>query len=141
MRVQTRTLQVPRCGAGAFSPTLTRGGAPASNGQNIITGAPGTSPVYSPRPAALSDGELGGQFNQPSSVAPNWILPAIYTFHANPTVHFPGKLKSDNPLPAPVPNLGRTALQWQHRTRVGGRTATAALRPFTQWPTYGGRTN
>lgn len=141
MRVQTRTLQVPKGCAGAFSPGLTIGGAPATNGRNIVTGAPGTVPVYAPRPAALDDSQLGGPLNQPSSVAPNFIMPCIYTFHANPGVHFPGKIKSDNPLPVPVPNHGRTALQWQHRTRVGGRTATPAFRPFTQWPVYGGGAN
>lgn len=137
MRAQIRTLQAPKVGFGAFSPTLTIGGAPVSNGQNVITGAPGTVPVHSPRPAALSDGELGGPFNQPSAVAPDVIYPCLYTFHENPTVRFPGALQSDNVLPVPAGNSGRTAMQWQHRTRVGGRTATSARRPFTQWPTYG----
>jgi hypothetical protein len=139
VRFSVRTLQVPtKWGMGAFLPTLTFGGAPATNGQNKISGAPGTVRVYSPRPAALSDGELGGPLNQPSAVAPNWFLPSIYTFHANPSVHFPGRLMGDNVLPVPVPNVARTALQSQHRVRVGGRTTTAALRPFTQWPTYNG---
>jgi hypothetical protein len=138
MRFQIRTLQVPRIGFGAFSPTLTHGGAPATNGQNKVTGMPGTVPVRSPRPAALSDGELGGPYNQPSAVAPDWILPCIYVAHANPTLHFPGAIQSDNVVPVPIPRPGLTALQWQHRTRVGGRTATSARRPFTQWPTYGG---
>lgn len=142
MRFSVRTLQVPtRWGAGAFSPALTMGGAPATNGQNIISGAPGTIRVASPPPAALRDGELGGPLNQPSSVAPDWILPSIYTFHANRSVHFPGRLFGDNVLPVPVPNVGRSSLQTQHRVRLGGRTATASLRPFTQWPTYNGRPN
>lgn len=80
---------------------------------------------------------LGGPYNQPSRVAPDWILPCIYTFHANGTVHFPGKIMSDNVMPVPTPNPGRTSLQWQHRVRVGGRTTTSAVRPFTSWPTYG----
>lgn len=141
MRVQTRTLQVPPSCAGAFAPGLTIGGAPATNGQNRIAGAPGTVPVRSPRPPALNDDALGGPLNQPSSVAPDWIMPCIYTFHANSTVHFPGKILSDHVLPTPIPNPGRTALQWQHRFRLGGRTATTAMRPFTQWPTYSGGTN
>jgi hypothetical protein len=109
-----------------------------SNGQNIITGAPGTVPVYSPRPAALDDSLLGGPYNQPSACAPDYILPSIYTFHANPSVHFPGKIDSDNVLPVPAGATTRSALQQQHRTRIGGRTATSAIRPFTQWPTYRG---
>ena len=140
MRVQTRTLQVPRWGAGAFSPGLTSGGAPATNGQNKISGQPGTVPVPSPRPAALDDSVLGGPYNQPSAVAPNVIYPSIYTFHANPSVHFPGAILSDNVMPVPAPNPGRTSLQWQHRVRVGGRTTTSAVRPFTSWPTYSGGT-
>jgi hypothetical protein len=131
-------LQVPRIGAGAFSPGLTSGGAPATNGQNKVSGMPGTVQVPSPRPAALDDSQLGGLLNQPSAVAPNYFNPCIYTFHANGTVHFPGSIMSDHVMPTPTPNPGRTALQWQHRVRVGGRTTTSAVRPFTSWPTYRG---
>jgi len=140
VRVSIRTLQVPKkWGMGAFSPTLTRGGAPVTNGQNIIDGAPGTVAIPSPAPAALNDGDLGGPYNQPSNVAPNVIYPALYTFRANPTVHFPGKLFGDSVVPVPAVNAGRSALQMQHRFRLGGRTATSSDRPFTQWPTYGRR--
>jgi hypothetical protein len=137
MRVATRTLQVPtRWGMGAFSPGLSGSATASFNGQHIISGAPGTVRVPSPAPAAMDDSALGGPFNQPSRVAPNWFLPCLYTFHANPTVHFPGRLFGDNVLPTPIPNPQRTALQLQHRWRIGGRTATASLRPFTRWPTY-----
>ena len=140
MRIAIRTLQTPtKWGAGAFLPTLTFGGAPATNGQNVISGAPGTIRIASPRPAAMDDGELGGPYNQPSSVAPDWFLPSLYTFHANNTVKFPGRTFGDNVLPVPVPNVGRTAIQSQHKVRLGGHTATTNLRPWTQWPTYCGR--
>ena len=139
MRVQYRTLQVPPAARGAFAPQVTLGGAPSSNGGNVVSGAPGTVAIPSPSPAALSDGQLGGPFNQPSSVAPNVIYPALYTFHANPGVHFPGKLMNDHVVPVPAGNSGRSSLQWQHRVRIGGRTTTDAVRPFTQWPTYGGK--
>jgi hypothetical protein len=121
---------------GAFMPGLTKGGAPISNGQNIIDGAPGTVPVYSPAPAAINDSALGGPYNQPSNVAPNYFYPALYTFRANPSVHYPGKLFGDSVVPVPAVNLGRTAIQNQHRWRLGGRTATSGIRPFVQWPTY-----
>lgn len=137
MRIQIRTIGVPIKGAGAFSPTLTWGAAPATNGQNIVTGAPGTVRVPSPRPAALNDGQLGGVLNQPSSVAPDWFLPSIYVSHVNNTLHFPGMVRSDNTLPVPAIAVNRSAAQMQHRTRIGGRTVTASIRPFTQWPTYG----
>jgi hypothetical protein len=136
MRLQIRTLQVPLCGAGAFTPTMTFGAAPMSNGQNIVTGSPGTIRVSSPRPAAMNDGSFGGRYNQPSSVAPDWFLPSIYTGHENPSLRFPGKVRSDNPMPVPAINQGRSAAQFQHRPRIGGRTVTASVRPFTQWPTY-----
>jgi len=138
MRIQVRTLQVPRRGAGAFLPGLTRTPTAATNGQNQVFGAPGTMAVPSPRPAAMNDGELGGPFNQPSSVAPDVFYPSIYYAIMNPTLHFPGKIQSDNVVPVPAVAQGRSALQTQYKTRVGGRTAVAAFRPFTQWPTYAG---
>lgn len=138
MRIQVRTLQVPKRGAGAFLPGLTPIASAATNGQNQVYGSPGTVPVPSPRPAALNDGELGGPYNQPSSCSPNVFYPSIYYAKMNPTLHFPGKITSDNVLPVPAGAQGRSALQTQYKTRVGGRTTTAAFRPFTQWPTYAG---
>ena len=141
MRVQIRTLQAPRWGGGAFSPTLSMGGAPATNGQNIITGSPGTVRVPSPRPEGMNDMSFGSRYNQPSDVAPNWFLPSIYVAHANPTLHFPGRILQsvDNPIPEPALQLVRSAAQTQHRFRIGGRTVTASIRPFTTWPTYSGK--
>ena len=137
MRIQTRTLDVPIKGMGAFTPTLTFGGAPVTNGQNLITGAPGTVRVFTPRPASMNHGSFGGNYNQPSSVSPNWMLHSIYTFHANASVHFPGKIKCTNDLPIPAVAVSRSPAQFQHRTRIGGRTATPNVRPFTVWPVYG----
>jgi hypothetical protein len=139
MRIAIRTIQAPTKGAGAWSPTLTFGGAPVTNGQNIVTGAPGTVRVPVSRPPAMDDSSLGGAYNQPSACAPNWILPSIYVAHANNSLRFPGKIKSDNPMPIPAINVTRTAAQTQHKTRIGGRTVTAAIRPFTTWPTYQNR--
>ena len=138
MRIQVRTLQVPRRGAGAFLPGLTLTPQAATNGNNEVIGCPGTHPVPSPRPAALRDGELGGPFNQPSNNAPNVFFPSIYVARVNPGLHFPGRLQSDHVLPVPaIPHTGVPA-QTQYRTRIGGRTAVSAFRPFTQWPTYSG---
>ena len=136
MRIQIRTLQVPPKAAGAFMPTLTFGGAPVTNGQNSPIGQPGTVRVASPRPAALSDGELGGPLNQPSSLAPNWFLPSIYFYRLNPSLRFKGKIFSDNVVPVPAQDVSRIPRQWQHKARIGGRTATSNPRAFITWPTY-----
>jgi hypothetical protein len=138
MRVQVRTLQVPRRGGGAFLPGLTPIPTAATNGQNEVYGCPGTMAVPSPRPPAMGDSELGGPFNQPSAVSPNVFYPSIYYAIVNNTLRFPGRIWSDAVLPVPAVAMGRSAAQTQYRTRVGGRTATAAFRPFTQWPTYAG---
>jgi hypothetical protein len=139
MRVQIRTLQIPGSkNAGAFMPQLTPLPTAATNGQNLVTGAPGTVPVRSPRPAALSDGELGGPLNQPSSCAPDFILPSVYVAHENPTLRFPGRIQCDNVLPVPAEVPTGVPAQTQYRVRVGGRTATPNYRPWTTWPTYGG---
>jgi hypothetical protein len=138
MRFQVRTLQVPRRGGGAFLPALTRTPTAATNGQNVVIGCPGTMAVPSPRPAALTDSQLGGPYNQPSSVAPNWIFPSVYVAKINRSLLWPGRILSDHVLPVPaVPHTGVPA-QTQYKPRIGGRTATSAFRPFTQWPTYAG---
>ena len=136
MRWAIRTLQVPKRGGGAFAVVPAQSSTASFNGQNIVTGSPGTMKVPSPRPAAMNDSMLGGPFNQPSSVAPNWFRPAIYVAHVNPTLHFPGRLLCDNVLPVPALGHTRVAAQSQYKTRVGGRTATGSFRPFTQWPIY-----
>lgn len=136
MRSQIRILNVPKLGQGAFLPTMTFGGAPATNGQNIVTGAPGTVGVIAPRPAAVTDNSWGGKW-QPSAVVPNMILPSIYVVRANNTYRFPGQVRVDNVLPVPAINQNHVAAQTQYKPRIGGRTVTSSTRPFTQWPTYG----
>jgi len=140
MRHHIRTHQVPvNYGTGAFTVLPARSSTASFNSGNVVVGAPGTVPVPSPRPAALNDGELGGPFNQPSSVAPNWILPSIYVAKINTpgNFHLSGGLYTDNYSPVPAATWSRIPAQWQKRVRVGGRTVTSAFRAFTQWPTYG----
>lgn len=137
MRVAIRMLDAPRRGLGAFLPGLTPGPAPSSQGllSSRIQGHPGTLAVPSPRPAALSDGELGGPYNQPSSVAPNYFQPCVYVPRPAPMVMH---RESTNDLPVKAPYIARSGQQTQYRTRIGGSTATAWPRPFIMWPTYGG---
>ena len=143
MRVQIRTLQVPKRGAGAFLPIMTPIATANSAGQNQagIYGCPGTMRIPSPRPTALNDFGLGGPNNQPSSCAPDFFLPSIYYARVNRSLEFPGKISSDNVLPVPAQNPGRSPAVWSKVFRTGGRTATSAIRPFTQWPTYNGGSN
>ena len=142
MRWAYRVLQAPtNYGTGAFLPQPARSWSAVMNGQNLVSGAPGTMPVSAPRPAALNDGQLGGAYNQPSSVAPDVIYPSIYVAHVNPTMTFPGlgtglTRGNDHPMPVPAETVAQLVGMFMHRVRVGGRTVTSAVRPFTQWPTY-----
>ena len=144
MRHVVTTLQAPvNGGAGAFAVIPARSSTASFNSGNAVTGAPGTIPVPSPRPAALDDSSLGGQYNQPSACAPNWILPSIYVARINTpgNFHLSGGLYTDNLSPKPAGAWGLLPAQWQKRVRVGGRTVTSAVRSFTQWPTYGNNGN
>jgi hypothetical protein len=138
MRWQYRTLQVPDVGTGAFMPAPVRSSTASFNGQNQVRGAPGTAPIPSLRPAALHSTDIGGPLVQPSSVSPNVFYPSLYDAVPNRTMHFPGNLAADHPMPAPALGIGQLVGNFEHRVRVGGRTVTKSLRPFTQWPTYGG---
>jgi len=134
MRHQIRVLQAPTAwGTGAFVSIPAQSSTASFNGQNLITGAPGTVPIYSPRPVAMDDSSLGGEFNQPSAVAPNWILPSIYVAHANKTMRFPGDIAITNVSPVPSTAIGAVvATNWRKPT-LGGDRVTRAVRPFTQW--------
>jgi len=140
MRWTIRTMQVPTgWGTGAFVPVPAAVSTAEFNGQNIVTGAPGTVAVRSPRPPALSDGELGGPFNQNSSVAPDVIYPAVYVARVNSTMRFPGNIAITSVSPVPATALGASPAQSWKRPRIGGDTVTTSVRPFTQWRTYGGK--
>jgi hypothetical protein len=137
MRFQIRTLQVPQhWGTGAFVCVPAQQSTASFNGQNIVTGAPGTVPVPSPRPPALNDGELGGPWNQPSSVSPDFILPSIYVAHANSTMHFPGDTAITNVAPVPAVAQGNVAKALWVKPVLGGDRVTRSVRPFTRWRNY-----
>jgi len=137
MRHQIRTLQAPVAGGvGAFVAIPAQSSTASFNGQNLVTGAPGTVPVYSPRPAALDDGELGGPWNQPSAVSPNYILPSIYVAHANKTMRFPGDIAIENVSPVPATAIGAVVATGWSKPNIGGDRVTRAVRPFTQWAPF-----
>lgn len=134
--------QAPGKGLGAFMPVPYGCTTPAASSQGLlrVEGHPGTVAVPSPAPAALDDGELGGPYNQPSRVAPNYILPSQYIPHISrattgltPT---PPNAPQGNIAPVPAPYIARSAPQTQMKTRIGGRTTTAWPRQFVRWLTY-----
>jgi hypothetical protein len=138
MRHQIRTLQVPtQWGTGAFVSIPAQSSTASFNGQNIVTGAPGTVPVPSPKPSALDDSSLGGPYNQPSSVSPDWFLPSIYVAHANKSMRFPGNIARRNVSPVPATAIGATPQTAWGKPRIGGTKVTRSVRPFTQWIPYG----
>jgi len=102
----------------------------------MVTGAPGNVVVASPRPAALRDNAWGGQW-QPSSVSPDAFLPSIYVARVNQSMHFPGDTNITNVSPVPAQPIGAVPSNGWSKPRIGGTTVTRAIRPFTQWNTYG----
>lgn len=133
-------LQAPRTGFGAFMPPPYGATTPASSSSGItqsqIRGYPSLL-TPSPAPVALNDSELGGPFNQPSRVAPDYTRPSVYFYRISQHLSMPGyKRRSTNVVPVRTPNVSRTPTQTQMRTRVGGRTVTAWPRQFISWPTY-----
>lgn len=139
MRTQIRTLQVPtNWGTGAFTPIPAAVSTAEFNGQNKVTGYPGNCPVASPRPPALRDSALGGPYNQPSDVAPNYILPQIYTVRVNPTMLFSGAVFSNSVSPVPSTAIGAVVRNGWNKPVLGGDQVTRSVRPFTQWRTYSG---
>ena len=136
MRTQIRTLQVPTRNAGAFMPVPAANSTAEFNGQNIITGYPGNRAVPSPRPAAMRDGSWGGQW-QNSSQSPDYLLPSIYTVRLNNTMLFNGDVRITNVSPVPATGIGATVRALFNKPVIGGSRVTRAVRPFTQWATYG----
>jgi hypothetical protein len=137
MRHSIRTLGVPtRTGTGAFTVIPARSSTASFNGQNIVTGAPGTVPVRSPRPTALRDDSWGGSW-QPSSVSPDVILPSIYVARIANMQHQQGGLYSGNRVPVPAVQVNAIPKNFSKPARIGGQTTTRAVRPFVTYPVYG----
>ena len=137
MRQFVRVLDAPVVGATAFVPSPAKYATAATNGQNIVIGSPGSVAEYSPRPAATNVGAWGGAW-QPSSVAPPVIFPSIYLAMINPSMKFPGYTGRNTIASVPATRLGAIVRNLFTRPRIGGQTTTPVVRPFTQWPTYGG---
>jgi hypothetical protein len=51
---------------------------------------------------------------------------------------FPGYTGRNTIATVPATRLGMIVRNLFTHPRIGGRTVTPTVRPFTQWPTYGG---
>jgi hypothetical protein len=102
-----------------------------------VSALQGNVPVGSPRPAALFDENYPNV--QPSSLAPNHILPVAYVVRLNRWRLAIGRRFVDLPMPIPAAAYNATTTATNLKARIGGRTATRNARPYTVWPTYGSR--
>jgi hypothetical protein len=84
----------------------------------------------------MNDSALGGPYNQPSDVSPNFFLPCIYVAHVNNSMHFPGDTAITNVSPVPATAQGRVAKAGWVKPVIGGDRVTRAVRPFTRWRNY-----
>ncbi len=133
MRRAIRTLEVPPGAAGAFAVIPAASPTAATNGGNLVYGAPGTVPVSAPRPAAMTDGSWGGQW-QGSANGPQWTLPSHY-------VALPGtgwvKPRRRGEKPVPAAKAATPIAAGMGASPNLGIRVTPSVRPFITWPTVG----
>lgn len=141
--IRYRVLDLPPGGAGAFTPLPARNPVASSYGLVHVAGAPGTQPVPSPRPAATPSLTVVGGINsaQGSSVAPDWILPAIYVASAanmGPAgeANIGMARRRRNELPVRAIDPGRQPVPVWQRYPTGGRPLPNP-RAFQRWPVRG----
>jgi hypothetical protein len=123
---------------GAFMPTMTPTAQGASNGVNMVFGAPGNASVPAPRPASVAQFAGRQGLVQPSACAPTVIRPSIYVAGicgGVPPVPVRPRIVSPTPAIAPVYSA-RTKMR--KPSRIGGQTVTRNVRPVIAWPQYGG---
>lgn len=134
MRHAIRTLDVPPGRAGAFAVIPAASPTAATNGANLVYGAPGTTPIRAPRPESMVDNSWGGQW-QGSSNGPEWILPSWY-------VAFPGAGWTPRPRrgesPVPAARAGQPIPSGMRQPVNLGLSVTPSIRPFVRWPVVGG---
>lgn len=141
MRQAYRVQGVPMNGTMAFCPVPSASPEAATNGVNLIVGAPGTVRIPAPRARTTA-----GPFSNasPGIQNPDWIMPSIYSVIPsranNPFVRQGSGVQSPHTVAVPVGQIQALVGNWMRRARIGGRVVTRAVRPFTQWPTYGGGT-
>lgn len=136
VRFHLRMMGLPESGYGAFMPGLIENPMAFDN-RARISALMGNVPVGSPRPAAMFDANYPN--DQPSSLAPNHILPVVYVSRLDKWRLAIGRRFVDLPMPIPAVTPNATTTATNLKARIGGRTATRNARPYTVWPTYGRR--
>jgi hypothetical protein len=142
--ISYRTLDVPPYGAGAFMPAPARNPVASSWGLVHVEGAPGTNPVPSPAPCAVPSLTVqGGRDSaQGSNVAPDVILPAIYTASARnmgpaADAGFGMARRRLNELPVRAIDPGRQPVPVWQQFPAGARPLPWP-RAFIHWPSRTG---
>ncbi len=138
MNFQLRTMGLPASGMTAFMPTPVENPASYRAGVTVVNAIMGNVPVGSPRPAALMDYTHPGV--QPSAFAPNHFLPVVYVVRMLRSLGLNTRLPGAHHTPMPVPAVAynQVLAAKNLKARIGGSTATPAVRPYISWPTYGG---
>ncbi len=151
-RIAYRTDDVPKRGAGAFSPIPAVTPSASSAGEEkrylqqwteapdpMLRGYAGTAPY---------DDEIQGSYATKTQGLPMAFRPVVNSRHHmaywttaenmgpnGPNVHM--KIFSDNPLPVPAANPGRVAMPAMKQPPWATTIATAWPRPFISWPSWG----
>lgn len=138
-----RVLDLPVKGAGAFLPTPSTNAAASSGGLTHVHGSPGTDPIPAPAPQRDYLPRLtargGIDSAQGSMVAPDIILPSIYTASAQnmgpaADVGLGMRLRRLNPLPVPAFAYPRIPVAAFSPARIGGRATMPWPRAFQRFP-------
>lgn len=136
-------LDLPAKGAGAFMPTPSTNAPASSWGLVHVHGSPGTEPIPAPSPQKTFLPALtargGVDSAQGSMVAPDVILPALYTAdpaNMGPTadVGLGMRMRRLNPLPTPALSYARVPMVAQNTPRYGGRATMMWPRAFQRFP-------
>lgn len=155
MRIAYRTDNVPQWGTGAFAPVPSTTPLATTGGTQIRVlqaWAPTPDPMLAGK--AHTDGfvPFQGSYAQPSAQDRTANLPGAFLRQANarhamsyvatadnmgPVAWQRIKIFSDNVLPIPAANPGRTAVPAQAQPPWGTVVATPWPRPYITWPTWG----
>lgn len=138
-----RVLDLPSKGAGAFTPLPTTNPRASSWGLVHVYGSPGTEAIPSPAPQRTYLPNLtrqgGVDSAQGSMVAPDFILPSIYTASARnmgpeADAGIGMTVRRLNPLPVPSLTFPASPKIAQATPRIGGRGTMIWPRAFQRFP-------